>query len=445
MRLLIRGGRLLDPASHLDGELDLLLEDGLIKARRHDLDADGAEVIDARGMLVTPGFVDLHCHLREPGEEHKETIASGAAAAARGGFTTICAMPNTHPPTDSRGLVEALLERGEATTVRVLPIGAVTRALEGKDLADLADMAEAGAVAFSDDGRPIWDAAVMRRALEYGLITGRAVSDHCEDLALSAGGVMNEGWVSARLGLAGIPTAAEEAAVARDIQLCELTGGRLHIAHVSTRGSVELVRRAKERGLPVSAEVTPHHLVLVDEAVMGGVEAMGEALAYDTNARVNPPLRSRADVEACVEGLRDGVIDCIATDHAPHAEEDKLCEFDHAANGISGFETAFALCNSLVASGWAPIETLVERMTSGAARAFALDERFPGLGTLADGAPADVTIIDLGETWVVDRAAFASRGRNTPLAGQTLTGRVKATIGGGKIAWSELRQEVPVG
>ncbi|HEX5939891.1 MAG TPA: dihydroorotase [Dehalococcoidia bacterium] len=445
MRLLIRGGRVIDPANGVDEMRDVLIEDGRIASSGRELKVDGAQSIDATGLVVAPGFVDLHCHLREPGQEHKETIRSGAEAAARGGFTTICAMPNTTPIIDNSGLIESVLERAREAPVRVLPIGAVTRGSMGQELADLAEMSATGAVAFSDDGKPLADAGLMRRALEYSLALGRPIIDHCEDPSLSRGGVMNEGWVSVRLGLAGAPAQAEESAVARNIQLAELTGASLHLAHVSTRGSVDLVRQAKEKGLRVTGEATPHHLTLSEELVLGEPHELGEkAHAFNTLAKVNPPLRSQSDVTACVEGLADGVIDSIATDHAPHATEDKLCEFDVAAFGISGFETAFGLVNSLVEAGGVSLPELIERLTAAPARALNLDRAVPGIGVLNDGCPADLVILDPSERWLVEPETFASRGKNTPIAGRQLTGRVKATIADGRLVWSELKEAAAV-
>jgi dihydroorotase len=435
VKLLIRGGHVIDPANDVDEVRDVLIEDRKVRQRGRDLPEDGARVLDARGLVVAPGFVDLHTHLREPGQEHKETIQSGAEAAARGGFTTICAMPNTTPVIDNAGLVEFVLERSRRAEVRVLPIGSVTRGGEGNELADLAEMASAGAVAFSDDGKPVADAGLMRRALEYSLGLGRPIIDHCEDSDLSRGGVMNEGWVSTRLGLPGIPAQAEEAAVARDIQLAELTGAAVHLAHISTKGSVEQLRVAKEKGLRVTAEVTPHHLVLTEEMVLG---AGGDA-AYDTLAKVNPPLRTVDDVEACVRGLADGVIDCIATDHAPHASEDKLREFDSAAFGISGLETAFALANTLVEDGQLSLVKLIEGLTIGPAVALGLDAFVPGIGSLGEGSPADLVLINPKEQWIVEPERFASQGRNTPLGGRQLRGRVKATVADGEVVWNELK------
>ena len=442
--LAIRGGRVLDPASGQDGVADVLIEDGVVAAVGKDTGKGTGETVDASGLVVCPGFVDVHTHLREPGFEHKETIETGTQAAARGGFTTVCAMPNTEPPVDSAADVDFVLRRAAETgVVRVLPIGCVTKGRAGHELAELAELAQAGAVAFSDDGSPVADAGLMRRALEYAGMLRVPVIDHCEDPAL-AGGVMHEGWVATRLGLRGVPAAAEETMVARNIALAEATGCRVHLAHVSTAGAVELVRRAKERGLPVTAEVTPHHLALTHELVMGAAEAPGgpsaavatalrTSLAYDTNAKVNPPLRSPEDVAACVAGLLDGTLDCIATDHAPHASQDKLCEFDVAAMGISGLETALALCLTVL-----PLETVVERLTVAPARALGLDARIPGLGTLAKGAPGDVALIDPTTEWTVEPSAdggFASKGRNTPLAGRTLTGKVMGTVYGGKLVW----------
>ncbi len=427
--LTIRGGRVIDPVSGIDKIADVLIEDGRISSIGQSSGA--GETIDAGGLIVCPGFVDIHTHLREPGFEHKETIESGTIAAARGGFTTVCAMPNTEPPTDSAGAVEFVVRRAAETgVVRVLPIGCVTKKREGKELAELAELAQAGAVAFSDDGAPVADAALMRRALEYSGMLATTVIDHCEEPALARGGVMHEGWVATRLGLRGVPAAAEETMVARNIALAAETGSHVHLAHVSTAGSVELVRQAKTRGLAVTAEVTPHHLALTHEAVLTGPAESPTTLAYDTNAKVNPPLRTREDVAACVAGLLDGTIDCIATDHAPHAIQDKLCEFDAAAFGISGLETALALC--LTAVG---IETAIQRLTIAPVRALGLSRRIEGLGTLSAGAPADVALIDAAAEWTVEPELFASKGKNTPLAGRKLRGRVMATVCAGKVMW----------
>ena len=441
-RTIIRGGRVVDPANDLDARRDILIEDGRIASIAESLPDASGRSVDASGLVVAPGFVDLHAHLRDPGLEYKEDIASGTRAAARGGFTTVCAMPNTEPPMDTRSTVEYVLRvAAERGAVRVLPIGAVTKRREGRELAELADLAAAGCVAFSDDGAPVHDATIMRRALEYASALGLAIIDHCEDPALSKDGVMHEGWVATRLGLRGAPAASEEAAVARDIALGETTGGHAHIAHVSTRGAVDAIRGAKARGLRITAEVTPHHLTLTDEVVAFG--ALGsDALIYETNAKVNPPLRSAADVDACVEALADGTIDCIATDHAPHAVIEKLCEFDDAAFGISGLETAFALAMRLVHDARITLPRLIEALTAAPVRALRLDRTLAGLGTLGAGAPADLVLLDPDLEWTVEPERFASKGRNTPLAGVTLRGAVAMTIAGGRIV-HEI--EVPVG
>lgn len=434
----IRGGRILDPGSGVDLVGDVLIREGRIAAIGPDVAAEGERTIDARGLIVCPGLVDIHCHLREPGFEHKETIETGTRAAARGGFTTVCCMANTEPPIDSRASVEHILRTAAAQgAVRVLPIGCITRGRQGKELAEMGDLAEGGAVGFSDDGSPVADAALMRHALEYSSAFALPIIEHCEEASISHEGVMHEGWVSNRLGLRGIPAAAEEVAVARDIALAELTGAHLHVAHVSTRETVGFVRRAKARGVQVTAEVTPHHLALTDEAVMLAAAESPGGLAYDTNAKVNPPLRPRADVDACIEGLADGTIDAIATDHAPHAIEDKLCEFDFAAFGISGFETALALCLSLVHEGKLDLSTVIYKLTAGPVRALGLTRFVPGLGSLAEGAPGDVLVFDPEAEWVVDPERFVSKGKNTPLAGRTLKGRVMATVYGGRPVFIE--------
>jgi dihydroorotase len=464
--LLIRGGHILDPGRGVDTVGDMLIRDGRIAAVGPDIAGETGEVIDAHGLIVCPGLVDIHCHLRDPGFEHKETIETGTRAAAQGGFTTVCCMGNTNPPIDSRATVEYVLRTAAAVgSVRVLPIGCVTRGRLGKEMAELGDLAEAGVVGYSDDGDPVPDAILMRRALEYagalraaGEVAaadghgpdgrGLPIIDHCLEPSLAHEGVMHEGWVAVRLGLRGQPAAAEEALVARDISLAELTGSHVHIAHLSTRGSVDLVRRAKARGAPVTAEATPHHLTLTHELAMskGQGLAFAEAgpaavpsLAYDTNAKVNPPLRTREDVEACIEGLRDGTIDCVATDHAPHALEDKLCEFDDAAPGISNFETALASVLSLVHAGKLDMATAIRRMTADPVAVLALDRRegLAGLGSLDVGAPGDVTVFDPNEEWLVEPERFASKGKNTPLGGVKLRGRVVATVSGGKAMWLE--------
>jgi dihydroorotase len=438
--IIVRGGRVLDPGRAFDAPADVLIEDGRVAGVAPGLHAHGAEEVDARGLVVAPGFIDLHTHLRDPGLEYKEDIASGTGAAAAGGFTTVCAMPNTRPAMDNRATVEYVLRRaGEQAVVRVLPIGAVSKERAGRALAELGDLADAGCVAFSDDGAPVADPTLMRRALEYASAFGLPVIDHCEDPSLAHDAVMHEGAISTRLGLRGAPAAAESSVVERDIALAAATGAHVHIAHISTRAAVDAVRRAKAAGLLVTAEVTPHHLTLTDEVVAFGATG-GSALVYDTDAKVNPPLRTADDVRACVEGLADGTIDCVATDHAPHAVVEKLCEFDEAASGISGLETAFGLCMRLVHDGSLDLPALVERMTAGPERAFGLDRRIPGIGSLAEGAPADVVLLDPDHEWTVDPARFASKGKNTPLAGLTLRGMVVATVVAGRLVFEREAQ-----
>jgi dihydroorotase len=439
--LLIVGGRVIDPANNLDMVADVLIEGGRIAAVGADLGARASTrstarvtVLDAKGMVVAPGFVDLHTHLREPGYEYKETIETGTRAAARGGFTTVCAMPNTDPPMDSRATIDYVGQRAAVTgVVRVLPIGCVTRDRAGQQLAELGELAAAGCVGFSDDGAPVADAAIMRRALEYASGFGLPVIDHCEDPVLS-GGVMHEGWVSTRLGLRGVPASSEETAVARDLALARQTGAHVHIAHLSTAGSVVLVRRAKAEGVRVSAEVTPHHLVLTHEAVMfRGASASGESyrgmLAFDTHAKMYPPLRSAEDVAACIEGLADATIDAVATDHAPHAVQEKLCEFDTAAFGMVGLETALPL----VLSTGLPLQRIMEALTVGPVRGLGLERHVEGIGTLAIGAPADLVVFDPTREWTVEPEAFASKGKNTPLLGRRVRGQVVATLYAGKV------------
>lgn len=431
--VLIRGGRVVDPANSIDRLADVLVRRGAIAAIGVGLTADGAEVVDARGCVIAPGFVDLHTHLREPGFEQKGTIATETLAALRGGFTTVCAMPNTEPAPDSGPVVAALLERiGRDAAVRVLPVGCVTRGRKGKELAELGELAAAGCVAFSDDGSPVADARLMRNALALVGALGLPLSEHADDPVLAGHGVMHEGRVSERLGLAGVPAAAEVSAIARDLALCEATGARLHVAHVSTARGVELVAEAKGRGLPVTCEVTPSHLFLTEAAVFGP----GPAPAYDTNARINPPLRTEADRRALLRGVNEGVIDAIATDHAPHAIEDKLCEFDRAAPGISCLETGLGTVWLLVARGELEEQAALRALTAGPVRAFALDRRVPGIGTLAEGA-RDIVVFDPAERWIVDVGRFASKGRNTPLDGTELMGRVRAVVAGGRLAFAQ--------
>ena len=423
MSLLVRNGRVVDPANSLDAVQDVLVRGERIERVGRGLKApDGTTVIDAAGKVVCPGFIDIHVHLREPGFEYKETVATGTRAAAAGGFTAVCCMANTHPVNDNRSITDYIRAKAETEgAVRVYPIGAVTRGLSGEELAELAELAEAGCVGFSDDGRCVMNAALYRRAMEYTLPFGAPVISHAEDHDLSRGGAMNEGVISTELGVPGTPAAAEDVMVARDLLLAELTGAHVHIAHLSTAGALRLVRDAKARGVHVTAEVAPHHLLLTEEAVR----------SFDGNTKMSPPLRSKRDTEALLEGLLDGTIDCIATDHAPHAVSEKEGEFDRAAFGIVGLETAVGLLlDRLVRPGLLPLPTLVARLSRDPARLLGL----PG-GSLAPGAPADLTILDPGAQWTVDPGRFESRGRNTPFGGWTLTGRPWKTIVGGRIAW----------
>jgi len=422
--LLLRGGRILDPSQNLDEVGDVLLSGGVVEAvgqlgdvRR---DGDELETIDCGGRVISPGFIDVHCHLREPGREEVETIASGARAAAAGGFTAVCAMPNTDPVTDNQAAVGFILSQARrAAAARVYPIGAISIGEKGETLAEFGEMVGAGAVAVSDDGKPVVSAQLMRTALEYARTFGIPVADHCEEPTLAAGGAMNEGITSARLGLRGIPAEAEEIMAVRDMLLARLTGGHIHLCHMSTRGSVDLIRWGKERGINVTAEVCPHHLSLTEEAVEG----------YDTNAKMNPPLRTAADVEALQAAVKDGTIDVIATDHAPHHYDEKEREFADAPNGIIGLETALAVnLTWLVHSGIVGLPLLVERMSCAPARLFKL----PG-GTLRKGAIADVTVFDPDTAWTVDPARFASKGRNTPYAGVELRGLVELTVVDGRV------------
>jgi dihydroorotase len=414
--LLIQGGRIIDPSQGIDYIGSLLITEGKIAWVGEGLPAvTEYAVLQADGLIVCPGFVDLHCHLRQPGNEEKETIATGTAAAARGGFTTVCCMPNTEPPLDNEAMLNYVRTiAAREGVIRVFPIGCVTLGRKGVELVDMNELEMAGAVAYSDDGSPVSSPDIMRRALEYGRDFNRPIIDHCEDLSLTREGQINEGLVSLQLNLQGIPVSAEEAIVKRDIDLARETGGHLHIAHVSTEGSVDLIRQAKEEGIPVTAEVTPHHLTLTEEAVLGD----------NTNAKVNPPLRTQQDTRALLQGLNDGVIDIVATDHAPHTEADKNCDFKNAAFGISGFETALGSLLSLVFRSDLSLNNLIEALTVGPARVLGYEK----LGTLEVGAPADICIFDLHREWVVEPEKFISKGKNTPLAGKTLKGMVMATI-----------------
>ena len=422
--LFIQDGRIIDPSQGIDEVGSLLISEGKISWRGETPPQDDYDVLRAEGLIVCPGFIDFHCHLRQPGFEEKETIASGTQAAARGGFTTVCCMPNTNPPLENQAAIDYVkAAAAKEGVVRVLPIGCISKGRKGEELVEMAELAQAGVIAYSDDGNPVSSPRLMRQALDYSRALGRPVIDHCEETALSEGGQMNEGALAAKLELPGIPAAAEEVMVARDLVLAQLTGGHLHIAHVSTEGSVDLIRRAKEKGIKITAEVTPHHLTLTEEEVNG----------YNTNAKVSPPLRTKQDNQALIQGLEENVIDIIATDHAPHAEADKQCEFALAACGISNFETALGSLMRLVHDEQLPLTTLIAKLTCEPAKLI----KDNNLGTLNIGAPADITIFDLYKEWVVDPNTFASKGKNTPLAGSVLRGKVMATIYGGTLVYKD--------
>ena len=444
--LWIVNGRLVDPSQGIDGPSNLRIVDGKVDdlgriEPPNDLPVE--MVIDARGKVVAPGFVDVHVHLRQPGFEDKETIATGTRAAAAGGFTTVVAMPNTRPTIDTRADVEFVLETGRREgVVRVFTTGTVTKGEKGEELSELGEMADAGAVAFTDDGHVVSNPKLMRYALEYSGMLGRSIAQHCEDPVLAAGGLMHEGRISALLGLRGNPAAAEESVVARDIALCRQTRGHVHFQHISTAGAVDLIRAAKEEGLPVTAEVTPHHLTLTEDWVSGGKWASAAVLEkwgriptypYDTSTRVAPPLRSEHDVEVCLVALRGGLFDAIATDHAPHTIVDKECEYGLAANGISGLETALGTLMWLVHRGDLELASMIKYLTVEPARLLKLP-----YGTLQKGAPADMVIFDPDAEWTVDPSKFYSKGKNTPLAGVTLRGKVTATIVEGKLIYADV-------
>ncbi len=425
--LLIQGGRIIDPRQGIDTTGDLLIVEGKVTSLGNFLPVlPEYDILPAQGRVVCPGFIDLHCHLRQPGFEHKETIATGTRAAAKGGFTTVCGMPNTEPPPDSRDNLEYIKRLAQAEgVVRVLPLACITQGREGKELAPISELAEAGAVAFSDDGNCVMDSGLMRQALEQSLRLGLPIADHCEDMALAHGGVMNESQLSIKLGLKGIPPAAEEIMVARDIRLAQLTGGWLHVTHVSTAGSVELIRQAKRNGTQVTAEVTPNHLTLTED----------EIIRCGANAKVNPPLRTQKDIMALIQGLKDNVIDVVATDHAPHTLEEKQAGLALAPMGISSLETALGSLLALVHSGQLSLITVIAKLTCEPARI--LGDRFGKLGTLAPGSPADITIFAPDQEWVVDTSTFVSKGKNTPLEGKKLKGKIMSTIFRGELVFQD--------
>lgn len=428
-RLLIKHARVVDPSQRLDEGLDILVAEGKVARLGERIEDKDAQVLDAAGLVAAPGFVDMHAHLREPGFEYKETIASGAAAAVAGGFTAVCCMANTQPVNDSAAVTEYIRSRAAAAGLaRVYPIGAVSKGLAGEELAELGEMVRAGAVAFSDDGKPVRNSYLMRRALEYAQLFDVPVIDHCEDLDLVARGVMHEGAVSTRLGLKAIPSAAEDVMVARDIVLAELTGGRVHIAHLSTRGAMGMVRAAKAKGLAVTCEVTPHHLALSDQAVADS--------EFDTNTKVNPPLRSAEHVDALIHGVMDGLVDCLATDHAPHHADEKAQEYDVAPFGMVGLETAIPVTyDLLVLKRKLPLRLWIQLWSTNPARLLKL----PG-GTLKPGSPADITLLHLEKTAVVNPEKLRSLSHNTPFGGQRLRGWPAATIVGGRVAWQRERR-----
>ena len=425
MKILVKHGRIIDPSQKINEVRNVLIEGGKIKGypgETEEYEKDSSvQVIDARGKIVSPGFIDMHVHLREPGFEYKETIRTGCLAAAVGGFTSVVCMPNTNPINDNASVTEYILFKARTEgVVNVFPVGAITKGEKGETLAEIGEMHEAGCVAISDDGQPVMDSGVMRHAMEYVKAFGIPVIDHAEDLNLSANGVMNEGFTSTKLGLKGIPNASEEVMIARDIMLAELTGAHLHVAHVSAAGSVRLIRDAKKRGVRLTAEATPHHFTLTDKVVLG----------YDTNAKVNPPIRGPEDVEAIKEGLRDGTIDIIATDHAPHSEDEKKVEFDLAPFGISGLETALPLALRLVSDGTLTLPELIKKLTCNPAQIIDINR-----GTLKVGSTADVVIFDPDKAVTVDRNKFRSKGKNSPFHGWQLSGSVLYTIVGGRVVF----------
>lgn len=425
MKRLLKGARVIDPSQNIDAVMDILIEKGKISDCQINIqDTPDANVMDLTGLVVVPGLIDMHTHLREPGYEYKETIASGSIAAVAGGFTSIACMPNTAPVNDNRGIAEFIRRKAaDANLANVYPIGAISVGSEGKQLTEFWDLKEAGVIALSDDGKPVMDSALMRRALEYAYSLGLPVIQHCEDRNLSGAGLMNEGYFSTILGLPGIPAIAEDVMVGRDILIAEYTRTRIHIAHVSTRGAVNLIREAKKRGINVTAETAPHYFTLTDESLQD----------YDTAYKVSPPLRSASDVAAIQEGLADGTLDAIACDHAPHGRTDKEVEFEYAANGISGLETSLGLSLNLVHEGVLTLPELMAKMSWNPARILNLPK-----GTIACRADADITVIDPCREWTVDVKAFVSRGKNSPFTGRSLKGRAVLTIVGGDIKYDGL-------
>ena len=427
MKLLLKGGRVIDPAGQRDGAFDVLIEDGRILRVARDLPVDGADVFEVpRGGLVVPGLIDMHVHLREPGQEHKETIATGTASAVAGGFTAVACMPNTEPVNDHAGITQFILKKAaEAGLARVYPIGAVSLGSRGEQLAELGEQRTAGCVAFSDDGRPVATALLMRRALEYAGMLKTPIIDHCEDPSLKADGVAHEGFRASSLGLRGIPGAAESLMVERDISLAELTGSHFHVAHMSARQSLRAVREGKARGVRVTCEVAPHHFTLTDESLASPIQ-------YDTNVKMNPPLREAADREAMLEGIADGSVDAIATDHAPHHADEKMVEFDRAPFGIVGLETAVPIVfDRLVHTGRISVQRMIELLSVNPARILGV----PG-GSLADGSPADITILDPDRPVTIQAATLRSRSKNTPYDGWQFRGGVTATIVGGRVVYA---------
>lgn len=424
MAIVLKGAKVIDPSQKIDQKVDILINNGKIAAVKKDINISETKTIDISGKILTPGLIDMHVHLREPGFEYKEDIETGAMSGAAGGFTTLCCMPNTNPPIDNSALVRYIKSRSdEVAKSKVLPIGCVSKKQEGKEMAEIGDMAKAGAVAFSDDGKPVYDSSLMRKAMQYASFFDKIIIDHCEDPYLARYGHANESYMTTRMGIFGIPASAEEIMVARDLLLAKETGLKVHIAHVSTKGSIDLIRSAKAEGVKVTCEVTPHHLFLTDKALKG----------YNTNAKVNPPLRTPEDREAVEKALIDGTIDVIATDHAPHHEDEKDIEFDKAAFGMVGLETALGLVlTNLYSKGKMSLYNIIEKMATNPAKILGLKS-----GSLAIGHPADITIIDPNFKWTVDKNKFYSKGKNTYFHGKTLIGKTIATIVDGRIVYSD--------